>query len=186
MSEVKMSTLDMWSFPDLNNAILEQQQNKIFLMEQSNRQMAEQLENLQSEYKKKIETVNQLITKLQNPLLVFDKEITELLEHIIKTAVKKIVIREIKTDHHVIHKMIEGLLTLSHEQKNIVTVYLAETDYEQLQKVQNESLSPENMTLSIKSDAALKEGDVVIKSDFSEIRALLVDRINQLMELKDV
>lgn len=139
--------------------------------------MAE-VEKLKQEYETKIQLVNQLISKFENPLVNLDKELMELIQYIIKKSIKSLIYKEMKTDTKIVNRIIRELVELIQSRSGMISIYLSEADY---QRLNNEESYP---SMVYKINSALSQGDIIVKSNFTEIRAILNDRINQLLGIK--
>ena len=139
-----------------------------------------ELENIKNEYKQKIELMTNIVTKLEEPLARLDDELIELMQEIIKKSVKKIILKEIKSDSKLISKMIKELTALIRNQNGLITVYLSEADYKRLKGEKNKKTS-----FLFIVDPSLMEGDIIVKSNHAEVRAILNNRINQLLGIKN-
>lgn len=135
----------------------------------------EEIEKLKNEYEAKIVLINSLLAKLENPLAEIDKEIVEMLRLVIKKTVKKLIYKEIKTDKTLMNKVIAELEDLIQSKNGMVTIYLSEADYKRI----NQEKIP--AVKNIKVDTSLNVGDVIVNSNTTEIRAILNERINQLI-----
>lgn len=136
-------------------------------------------EKLKSDYQKKNALLDTLITQFKNPIALLDKDMMELVQYVIKSAVKKIIYKEIKSDTKLINKIVTELTALLDSHHGMVTVMLSEEDYNRLMTDYDKSM------MILKINPALNEGDVIIKSNFTEIHAILNDRINQVLGTKN-
>lgn len=134
------------------------------------------IESIKKEYNQKIESVNRLLDELESPLSVFDNEIIDLIQFMIKKITKRIIYKEISADPEIIMNMINDLKQLLKSSADtIAEVYLSEEDFRKLDHQNN------NPQLVIAKDDTLDEGDVIIKSNLNEIRAILTERIEQIL-----
>ncbi|MEO8400368.1 MAG: FliH/SctL family protein [Gammaproteobacteria bacterium] len=157
---------------DLKNLQIEIQKNKEILNAKA------EIENLKIDVEKKMELINSLLKKFEYPLASIDKEIVELIEYIIKKSVKNIIYKEMKSDARLVNRVIKELSQLIHSQNGLITVYLSEIDYKKM------SMEASDEKVVLKINPALTEGDMILKSNYTEIRAILDDRINQLLGIK--
>lgn len=189
-----------WVFPDVTNDVFESDvfnplmnidatpdNNKIEEIENKQVQSKEALtienligeqEKLVAEYQNKIGIINNIIEKLKNPLAMIDDEIIELIHDIIKNAIKKIIFKEISIDSQLIVNIIAELKSLMQNQKQIMNIYLSKSDYEHIEA---DKSSLQDM---ICIDPAFAVGDILIKSNLTEIRALLDERIDQVLRVE--
>lgn len=163
-----------WLFPDLNQKI-----TPAASLENAPPQETEQerkFNQLMNDYQNRIELLNHIFEKMQQTLALFDDEIISLINTLVKNAVKKIIYQELQNDNDLLKKMINELMSLVEaKQGELVTVSLSPLDFE---KLRTEEASNQN----IKVDPTLSVGDIIVKSHFTEIRALLNERIQNLME----
>ncbi len=183
-----------WSFPDLElfiktdfEALYEENTNnsdgKITLENEKEDKLdnlIKENEVLKRDYQEKIALVDTVLTKLKNPISQPDKDMMELMQNVIKMAVKKIIYKEIKSDPKLVNKIIDELTALVDSHDGMVYVMVSEIDYNRLLPDYDKSKH------ILKVNPMLKEGDVIIKSNFSEIQAVLNDRINQVLGIKHV
>lgn len=179
-----------WTFPSVDNFLhLEPEQQSPLESESAqieqdkNAELQENLvkvESLRTEYQQKIAVLNKLLAKLDKPMAILDKEMLELMQFAIKNAVKKIIYKEVKSDPKIINKIIQELSQLIETQGGILSIYLSQNDYQRL--MENEAQP--NMQLKI--NPILHDGDVILKSNFTEIRAIINERIDQVLGTKNV
>lgn len=173
---------------DNQNHYLEESKEDINIVSTSQKEIKEEIntemenlkievEQLKSEYETKITLLNHIFQQLTHPLSVIDNEMIDLIIVIIKNITKKIIYKEIDADPNLIKKMIEELGKEIQSQNGLINVCLSQADYEKL--ANNDS----QLTLAVKPD--LNIGDIIIKSNFTEIRAVLTERIDQLMRSYD-
>lgn len=181
------SELNEWIFPHVQIEVKQEEpQQNVMTEEQKNAMMEEhllplklELQAIKVEYEHKINLLNDIQVKLGNALAIFDNELIDLIQDIIKKSVKKIIYKEIKADAKLIVKIINELKSTISSQNGIINVNLSEVDYERLKD--------DNSTQGtvINADSLLQEGDVVIKSNFTEIRSILNNRIDKMLGLKN-
>ena len=156
--------------------------NQVAEMEKSGEKPAPKAdpnEFLKVSYEKKLLTVNRLITKLNDTVSIMDNELYEIIQDIIQKTVKKIISREIASDPKLIRKMIAELKAVVADQNGLVNVFISEADYKRI----NEENKEAALAVSVQEDLA--EGDIVIKCNSTEIRALLEERIEHLLQAED-
>jgi len=184
--------LSEWSFPSVEvlaaeenspeeisseeNQILEDQKNAA---ETAINQINLEVESIKSEFFRKIAIVNQILKQLEDPISILDKELTDIMQDIIKNAIKKIVLKEIQTDPKLMEKIIDEFSMMVQSQSGMINVFLSETDYNKI------SADYDQTNKVLKINPSLSEGDVVIKSNLNEIRAILDERINQVLGIKN-
>lgn len=124
----------------------------------------------------KTSLVEEISKNLQNLLLEFDDNLLDLLTNLVKRTVESIVIKEINVDRNVLLNMIHALQnSLAHENE-LTTVFLSEHDANLLHSLELDE------AIKLVVDPSLSSGDIRLKNKYSEISALLKQRINQLME----
>lgn len=138
-----------------------------------------ELNQLKTVYEENLNFLHDLLTKLKTPLSMIDEEVIVLVQDIIKKVVKKIIGKEIATDSSLLVTMINELKATIDNQNGLLHIFISEQD--------KQKLLTENSTLAADFSVAndLHPGDIIIKSNTSEIRALLSERIEQLMRLDD-
>lgn len=198
-----------WSFPDVEVSVylstpieppshetaeavaetelLKAEQEQMNALELKYKQQEEELlaakaevEKLKEEYSKKIQLVDVALQKLNNPLRELDKEVIMIIDGLIRKALKKLVYTEIQTNPQTLNKIIDELSKLIIEQGGMVAVQLSEEDYKLFVP------SNEQEKMSVKINPALTAGDIVLKANFTEVRAILEERITQLLGMKYV
>lgn len=138
----------------------------------------EELQLLRQECEAKIEILNHLLNKLKNPMSIIDEELIELIQDIIRKIAKKIICKEIISDKSLMLNMINELKGLIDAKNGIINIYMSEEDFSRLDSGKN------NLSGLTNVDPALGTGDIVIKSNFAEIRAVLNERIEQLIRIQ--
>lgn len=137
------------------------------------------LDKLKMDYESRIEMVNNIINQLKAPVSLINEELIELLQDIIKKIVKKIIYKEISTDLTVLPNMINELKSLIDTKNGMTSVFLSEKDYQRLEADKNH---PSQL---IEIDHTLSSGDIMIKSNYAEVRALLDERIEQITRIEN-
>jgi flagellar biosynthesis/type III secretory pathway protein FliH len=201
MSTTIPEEIKIWAFPDFEIEVSDNGANSYFMQSSVTVEVPEEdkeaekkeqntsamdaiaaltadLENLKKEYEKKLNIVNNLVQKFETPLLNMDQETVELIQYIIKKAAKNIIYKELTADTKLIKKIVKEIHELINARNGMVTAFLSEVDYNRLNETE------ESQSLIYKIDPSLTEGDVVLKSNHSEIRAILNDRINQILGIK--
>lgn len=131
---------------------------------EENHEIAEQINYL--------ETLGLQMKKLLSEI---DESLLNNIVTLVKKTVKKIVVKEMAVDGNVLKDMIAASLATINRDDGICIIHISEED---------KSLFAENAPLQnvvIKTDPALQKGDYVIKSRFSELEAILEQRINTLL-----
>ena len=183
--------LNEWSFPHLNILLqaelgqleslnnLEQQEvdNKPTVQDENEKIMLD-LTTEKLQYQEKNQILSNIFQKLDDSLAVFDKELVDMMQDIIKRSVKKIIYKEVKTDAKLIEKMIQELKPLIQSHNGIINVFLSEVDYKRL------DINKQDASMSVHVNPSLAAGDIIIKSNFSEVRAILSERIDKVFGAK--
>lgn len=186
--------LTEWSFPKMEIVVKDvifhsdqvthereqnetEEKNNTAALEQQAARM--EIENIKKDYFRKIAILNHVLGQVEKPLATLDKELTDTLQEILKTAIRKIVLKELEMDPDLMKKMIEELCMLIENQNGVLNVFLSEEDFKKL------SHDFEQKNIVLKVNPSLTEGDVIVKSNMNEIRAILPDRINQLLGIKN-
>lgn len=117
-----------------------------------------------------------ILTKLNEPLAVIDDSLIDLFTDIIKGAIKNIINKEIKANPALLTKMVDDLKELLHDKGGLINLFLSESDAKQFQY--------EGSDLMVKTDPELRSGDIVIKSNYAEIRMLLSERLDKMLGSK--
>ncbi len=134
-----------------------------------------EIQKLKKELNDKSELLNKIIKKLEGNLDFVDKDFIDLIHNIIKKMVKNIINKEIKSDSKIVNKIILDLKELIHEKNGMVSVFLSEIDFKRFNKNETKDL------LSVKVDPSLNEGDVILKSNHTEIHAMLNERLEKML-----
>lgn len=138
-----------------------------------------EVDSLRNEYESKIKILESMISKLTNPLSCIDNEILDILRSIIKKSVKHIINQELKDDPLILNNVINELIGLSQSQTGKITIAISANDYNRL------NMNEQSMKDLIIIDNNLSDGDVVIKSSSSEIRAIVDERIDIILGEKN-
>ena len=134
-----------------------------------------EMELLREEYTKKIDFVNSLVKKLENPFKQFDNELIEITKSIIKKATKKLIHRELSLEPLLITEMVNELIVLVQEKNSTLTVSVSGVDYNRIHSEHYQS------SILFVIDNALTEGDIIIRSNVMEIRALIDEGIDRIL-----
>lgn len=185
-------TLDIsdWMFPqvDLTDAnmkaasaaALSKKEADLNQRENAVAQREAQVNQLKIEYEEKIQIVNQIIAKAETPVAALDDELIELLNTVVKKAVKSIIYKEMKGSTTVLTDMINELSKLLKTNSSMITIQLSADD---AKKVKSNQLAENTV---IKVDEALATGDVVIQSSLGEVHAILDERLDKLIGQSNV
>jgi flagellar biosynthesis/type III secretory pathway protein FliH len=161
-----------WTFPEVNgDAVFKPISEK----EDSFESIKSELEMLKQEYLQRIIYVNNLINDLKNSSALITNDIVEIIKEIIHKITYHIIQKEINLDDTLIKKCIETLIEFLPYKNGIFTVYLAQSDVDKIEALGNQSILA-------KVHPEFNSGDILIKSNSAEIRALLSERINLLLK----
>ncbi len=72
--------------------------------------------------------------------------------------------------------MIEELKKLIPLSNQMVSVYLSQQDYDIVQAIQPK------LEIKLECDPSLSRGDVIIKSNFTELHSIIDERVDQLLK----
>jgi flagellar biosynthesis/type III secretory pathway protein FliH len=139
----------------------------------------EELFLLKIDYEKKIETISRILDKLHNPLANIDHDIVVLIQDMIKKIAQRIIHKEIILDAANIKIMIDDLQHLIQGKNGLTNVYVSQADFDRI-----DGAGP-HLDLMVQVDSALSDGDVIIKSNTSEVRGILSERIELLMKAEN-
>jgi flagellar biosynthesis/type III secretory pathway protein FliH len=200
MNEKQTSDNDNWSFPDVDFddtvidelatfseefhfitgdlELTESNEPKLSAEVLAHQSAENEIHELKSSYENKLKIVNNLIERIQHSVAVIDTEIINMIQDIINKVSKKIIHREIQTDSDLITKMIDELKAIVPVQNSMINVCLSPYDYQQLCD------DNQNPLLTMTQYESLAVGDIIIKTNTTEIRAILNDRIDQLLEVE--
>lgn len=129
-----------------------------------------ELENL-------IHLVKNISVKLKSFLMDIDYGLIELLTYTVKKISEQIILKEIEVNPNILVNMIDELRNLLAHDNELTKILISEHDALMLQKV---DLGGD---LNIVVNASLSSGDIVLKNEYSEVAALLRERIDQLVKL---
>lgn len=137
-----------------------------------------ELLNLKAEYEDKINLLNNIVTKLEHPLLNINDQVITIIRSIIKKCVKHLIHVELKEEPLLIAEVINEMVAYMQDKSEMVTISLSEIDYNRL------NASDHKASKLIIIDNSLKEGDVVVKSNYSEVRSILEERVDKMIGIK--
>lgn len=136
-----------------------------------------QLENLKKDFLNKVDILNKIFDELKSSSISIDEEMINLIDQVVKKAVKKIILKEMGADSTILPNMIGKLKNLIQEKNSVLTIYISQDDH---QAIMQENLLPDEL-LSVNPD--LTQGDIIVKSHFSEISAILDERIEAITKV---
>lgn len=136
-----------------------------------------QLENLKKDFLNKVDILNKIFDELKSSSISIDEEMINLIDQVVKKAVKKIILKEMGADSTILPNMIGKLKNLIQEKNSVLTIYISQDDH---QIIMQENLLPDEL-LSVNPD--LTQGDIIVKSHFSEISAILDERIEAITKV---
>ncbi|MHB1221963.1 MAG: FliH/SctL family protein [Gammaproteobacteria bacterium] len=135
------------------------------------------LEDLKNDLLNKISILNKIFEELKNSPISIDEEMIALIERVVKKSVKKIIQKEMQNDDKILPQMIGHLKSLIEEKSSVLNIYISHDDY---QKIMEGNLLPNN---SLTINPSLQSGDIIVKSNFTEISAILDERIESLTKV---
>ena len=136
------------------------------------------LTQLKEDYEHKIRLLNEIILKSQKAFDQLDEEVLMITQDIIKKITKHIIQKQISIEPHLVRVMIDDLSTHIQQTKGgLLNVFLSPTDF---QRVDSEGEHP---GLMVQVDTTLNSGDIIIRSKTAEVRAILEERIELLMQV---
>ncbi len=180
--------LSEWSFPKMetifhsvhpNNEIEQNETEEDNSAADLEKTAMAEIESIKKDYFRKIAILNHMLSQLEKPLATLDKELIELMQKILKTAIKKIVVKELQIDPDLSKKMIEEICLLIQAQEGVVNVFLSEEDFKKI----SQDFTQVNTVLKV--NPSLAEGDIIVKSNMNEINAVLADRVDHLLGIKN-
>ncbi len=186
-----------WKFPELNNPLMDPQ--AIFTsgldvvenigidspilasqvpdpLQNALQQKEAELAQLKHEYSERINLSNQVLAHLANQVRLIDEEVLGFINDIIRKVALRIIHQELKQDADLLPKMLRSLLDEVPEQKAPITVFISNADKEQLAEMTADNLIWQ-------TDANLNSGDMIVKTHIAEVRAILSERIDNLLGL---
>lgn len=137
-----------------------------------------ELENLKQEYNAKLAMLSTILNKLKYPISIIDDELIEIMMDLVKKVTKKIIYKEIKQDEEIIVRMFKELTGMVDDKESAVNVYLSAADYNRL------DIAEHHPNALAHIDESLAEGDMIVKSHFTEVRALMNERIEGLLRVQ--
>ena len=99
----------------------------------------------------------------------------EITKSIIKKATKKLIHRELSLEPLLITEMVNELIVLVQEKNSTLTVSVSGVDYNRIHSEHYQS------SILFVIDNALTEGDIIIRSNVMEIRALIDEGIDRIL-----
>lgn len=194
MANDKLEDSTAWMFPDIDiwnpdeleeepeiEAITEDESAPVDEKELENdRILAEKmihLETLKSDFLNRMAVLNKIFEELKNSPISIDEETITLIDTVVKKSVKKLIHKEMKNDDKILPQMIEHLKSLVEDRRSVLNIYVCNDDY---QKLMEGNLLPAD---SLSIDPNLNTGDIIIKSNFTEISAILDERLEALTKV---
>lgn len=145
---------------------------------QEARALLDEAKKLKQEYESRIHIADTILSKLKTPISMLDEEVMEFLQDIVKKVAKRIICREIALDPSILRSIIDELASLIDSKNGLIAIYLSSEDYHCLNTHQSTADG------LVQINESLSQGDVIIKSQFAEVRALLNERIDQLVRIQ--
>lgn len=113
--------------------------------------------------------------QMKSLLMEIDASLLVSMIALIRKTVKKIALKELEIDENALKEMIGVSLAKINKDDETCIIHISEQD----QSIFEDSTPLQHVV--IKTDATLQKGDYVIKSKFSELEAILEQRINTLL-----
>lgn len=181
LENIEDNLIDSYQLPDRQTSSTPSHNNAQSVDTKRVMQISEEelnkLNQLKIEYETKVKLINSIFLKISDLGNRFDNEVIELLDDIIRSAVKKIILKEINLDKGILSTMIEDLKSMLDHDQEYLTIHVSPTDYNTLIDRENTNIK------SLKEDTSLNTGDVIIKSKYGEVKALIDGRINELFRI---
>jgi hypothetical protein len=178
-------SFELWSFPFLENSINEMEppqiaepvnDNELVLSEELP-DAAENKSHLVTEslvLPEHIQYLDGIGLEMKQVLSEFDGLLLTNMLTLIKKTVKKIILKEISLDENTIKDMVTDSLDQIHNNDELCVVSISAEDAAIFEK--STSLNH----VAIKVDQTLLRGDYIIKTKYSQIDAILEQRLNRL------
>jgi flagellar biosynthesis/type III secretory pathway protein FliH len=200
MPENDIDSVDNWSFPDVHHESEPVEADHSFLDEftreeatvvptvedpviaaareeaDAKAKLENEINALKQAYVEKLALANALIDRVQASVALIDNEVVNLLQEILGKVARKILRREIASSPELITSMINELKAIVPAETPLVSVLISPQDYQQLC---NENGEP---GIKATPHESLLVGDIIIRSNTTEIRAILDERIQKLLE----
>lgn len=132
-------------------------------------------EKMVAEHENKMSVIVKIIEKIRNPLSIIDDEMTDIIIDMVKQISKKIILKEIELDKKVINDVIDDLKSYIPSHNQIISIAVSDGDYARLNVEQH------HLKDFLTANSSLNVGDVIVKSNYTEVRAMVDDRINQIL-----
>jgi flagellar biosynthesis/type III secretory pathway protein FliH len=175
----------LWDFPELpdpmghlvpnNNMDISSFSDEDEEAEDEKAKLEQELASLKAEYEHKIQLLNNMMHEIKSMGDLFDQEMIQVMQLLIKKICKKIIIKEVTNDADVLCQMIQEVMKDINED-DLVCIFLSEQDFN---LIKTEQLP---FTQYIKIDPQLSVGDMKIRKKTGEIIALLDNRIELVMK----
>lgn len=186
MSDAVEKNQNNWQFPSLE---LEEESEACEINDQAasdegggeissqdKNELKSELVLLKSEYENKINLLNQLLHQVDSLSSDLNGEMVDIIDDIIKKVVKKLIFKEIEIKPEIIQNIIVELTNSLTDKESIVSIMISKNDFDRL------DMSQLPFAKFIQVDHELKTGDVIIKSHLTELRALLGEQIDKVLE----
>ena len=171
--------IDTWTFPKVGQQPSSNAKPTMQEVQDPTAKARHEAEQLKQSYEQKIQNLQAILQKIAKPLEVLDDEIADLLETIIKRAVKKLIAKEITLDNKVMPQLIDQLKAMLPTEQAIIAIEISAQDHAELQN--NEKFK--DLPIVINND--LNQGDAIVKTKFAEVRAIIDERIEQLLKVQN-
>lgn len=199
MQSVVLNTNDIWSFPELDDAVASQQNNQdefisgdhvyeyqpppreadVITPETEQERTRRELQEQQTALAEKTQVMNALIIAMQNPFQQLSEPVQAVMNAVIAKVCKKILTIEIEHNPGLIRQMIDQLVDQLPRHKGLVTVTVSQEDHTRISSL------IDNAVYALEADASLTTGDIWIKSNSSSLCAILDERIAKMLRGND-
>lgn len=181
----KNGDFEFWSFPPLENGT---DTLTVFNEEQIAQESAPSHDLVEEEFalqlpeenqtlNEKISYLDSLGSEIKAHLLEFDSTVLTNIITLIKKSVKKIILKEISINEHVMQEMIGNSLAFINKENEACVIDVSEEDYPKLVNANSQN------HINYQINPSLDQGDFIIKSKLSELEAVLEKRLDKLFEI---
>ncbi len=181
---------EVWEYPKITNGIdhepvMDSEQSTVepevqgseHVMQEPVLEHPEPVEHLSESIHEKINYLDAMGQQIAIKLAEIDATILPDVTALVKQTVKKIILKELSVDENIIKNMIEQSLEKINKDKAPCIIQVAGTDYAVFEN------APCLEYVQISVDPALTPGSYIIKTKYSELQAILDDRLTVLFGL---
>jgi flagellar biosynthesis/type III secretory pathway protein FliH len=127
-------------------------------------------------FKKQSQVLSQVTKHLLNPLHVLDTKMLGFINELIKKITQKLILQAIAFNPQTFADMIQTLTTELPDAKDIIEIQVSSANFLNLRDSGLSALLTENGDLT--------EGDIIVKTQFGEVQALLSTRLDHLLGIE--